>query len=358
MIKQTALALLLACGGSAFANQLNVYNWPEYIAQGTVPGFEKATGIKVKYDTFDGDDVLQAKLLTGRTGYDIVVPTSNFMAKQIEAGLYRKLDKSKLPNLKHLDPQLMQLVAGADPGNQYGVPWAWGTDGIGYNVNKVQAALGKDAPTNSWALLFDPKYVAKLKGCGVNMVDQAANVFAAALVYQGKDPNSSNPADYQAAYQLLKTIRPYVTQFNSTGYIGELAGGDICVSLAWSGDVGNARRRAQEAKRPYQIQFSNPKEGGLIWFNMMVVPKDAPHPEAALQWINYSQEPKVSAQFTNERFYPTANAAARPLVTAATQHSGVFPSAETFKRLTLMKPLPAQILRLQNRLWTQFKSGR
>lgn len=358
--KLSVLVAMLGCSGAALAEsaQLNVYNWSEYIAKDTIPSFEKTTGIRVKYDVYDGDDTLQAKLLTGNTGYDIVVPTSNYMARQIDAGIFRKLDKSKIPNLKNLDPNLMKLAAVADPGNQYGVPWAWGTDGIGYNVNKVEAVLGKGAPTDSWALLFEPKYVSKLKSCGVSMLDQAADVFASTLVYMGRDPNSTNAADYEAAFKQLKTIRPYVTQFSSTGYIGDMAGGDICVALGWSGDMGNAKRRAAEAKKPYEIRFSNPKEGGLVWFSMMVVPKDAPHPDAAMQWINHSQDPKVNAQFTNEVFYPTANAAAKPYVVASAGNSGVFPSHEVFKRLTLMKPLPAAILRLENRLWTQFKSNR
>lgn len=221
-------ALALCVGASAAAakdTQLNVYNWSDYIAKDTIPNFEKQTGVKVRYDNYDSDDTLQAKLLTGSSGYDIVVPTSNYAGKQISAGIFAPLDKSKLPNLKYLDPQLMALVAGADPGNKFTVPWAYGTTGLGYNVNKAQQLLGK-APLDSWDILFKPENISKLKTCGVSVLDAPDQMFAATLHYIGKDPMSTNPADYQAAMQVLKKIRPYITQFNSSGYINDLVGGD------------------------------------------------------------------------------------------------------------------------------------
>ncbi|GLU32711.1 polyamine ABC transporter substrate-binding protein [Trinickia caryophylli] len=356
----TAAACLSALPVSVRAAdaELNVYNWSDYIAKDTIANFEKQYGIHVKYDNYDSDDTLQAKLLAGSSGYDIVVPTSNYMAKQIQAGIYQKLDKAKMPNLANLDPALMKQIADADPGNQYGVPWAYGTDGIGYNVQAVKKALGDNAPVDSWALVFDPANISKLKHCGVSILDQAADVFPAALQYMGKDPNSTNPADYQAAYEMLKKIRPYVTQFNSSGYINDLANNDVCVVLGWSGDVGIARRRTTEAKRSYEIRFSNVKEGGLIWFDVMVIPKDAPHPEAAMKWINYIQDAKVNAAITNEVFYPTANKAARQFVTpAVAQDQTVYPSEDVIKKMTLMKPMPTEILRLENRLWAQLKTG-
>ncbi|WP_408585124.1 polyamine ABC transporter substrate-binding protein [Paraburkholderia bannensis] len=342
----------------AAETQLNVYNWSDYIGKDTIPDFEKQTGIKVKYDNYDGDDTLQAKLLAGSSGYDIVVPTSNYMARQIPAGIYQKLDKSKLPNLANLDPGLMKIISQADPGNQYGAPYAYGTDGMGYNVQAVQKALGTTAPVDSWALVFDPENMSKLKSCGVSFLDQAVDVFAATLQYLHKDPNSSNPADYQAAYETLKKVRPYITQFNSSGYINDLANNDICVAFGWSGDVGIAHRRAQDAKRSYEIKFSNAKEGGLIWFDIMGIPKDAPHPEAALAWINYIEDPKVNAGITNEVFYPTPNKAARPFVTASVANdAGVYPPPDVLAKMTMMKALPADILRLENRLWAQLKTG-
>jgi putrescine transport system substrate-binding protein len=328
--------------------ELNVYNWSDYIGKDTIPGFEKQTGIHVKYDNYDSDDTLQAKLLAGSSGYDIVV----------QAGVYQKLDKSKLPNLVNLDPVLMKITSDADPGNQYGVPYAYFTDGPGYNVQAVQKALGPNAPVASWALLFDPQNLSKLKGCGVSFLDDPVNVFAAVLQYLNKDPNSTSPADYQAAFEVLKKVRPYITQFNSSGYINDLANNDICVAFGWSGDVGIARRRAQEAKRSFDINFNNPKEGGLVGIDMMVIPKDAPHPEAALAWINYIEDPKVNAGITNEVFYPTANRAARAyVIPAVAQDPGVFPPEDVLRKMTLMKPLPTEILRLENRLWSQLKTG-
>ncbi|MGB8415422.1 putrescine transport system substrate-binding protein [Burkholderia sp. GAS332] len=354
----TSLAALSVTPAQAADTELNVYNWSDYIAKDTIPNFEKQDGIKVKYDNYDSDDTLQAKLLAGSSGYDIVVPTSNYMAKQIQAGVYQKLDKSKLPNLANLDPTLMKIISEADPGNQYGAPYAYGTDGIGYNVQAVQKALGADAPVDSWALVLDPQYLSKLKSCGVSFLDQPVDVFAATLQYLHKDPNSTSPADYQAAFDVLKKVRPYITQFNSSGYINDLANNDICVTLGWSGDVGIAHRRAEEAKRSYDIKFNNMKEGGLVWFDMMVIPKDAPHPEAALAWINYIEDPKVNAAITNEVFYPTANVPARQFVTPAVLHDqGVYPAVDVLKKMTLMKPLPTDILRLENRLWAQLKTG-
>jgi len=352
--------MLVLCARGGWAdNVLNVYNWSDYIAKTTIPGFEKQTGVSVKYDVYDSDDTLQAKMLTGSSGYDIVVPTSNYMAKQIQAGIYLKLDKSKIPNLKNLDPDLMRQVAIADPGNAHGVPWAWGTDGLGYNVTRVQAILGKDAPLNSWDILFDPKYVSKLKGCGVSVLDQANDVFAIALHYLGKDPNSNNPADQQAAFQLLKKIRPYITQFNSSGYINDLANGDICFALGWSGDVSIARRRAHEAGKTYQIQYYIPKSGAPLWFDTMVIPADAAHAESALQWMNYIEDPRVNAAITNEVFYPTANKAARQFVDPAIRNDPtVYPPPEVIKTLFLLRPISPETLRLQNRLWTQLKTGR
>lgn len=357
-----ALSLALLCSSTAAfaADQvLNVYNWSDYIADQTIPRFEKETSIKVKYDVYDSDDTLQAKMLTGKAGYDIVVPTSNYMAKQIEAGIYQKLDKSKMPNLVNLNKTLMDMVAGADPGNKYGVPWAFGTTGLGYNLTKVKAALGSDAPLDSWDVLFDPKYVSKLKSCGVSVLDQPSDVFAATLHYLHKDPNSKNPADYHAAFDQLKKIRPYITQFNSSGYINDMANGDVCFALGWSGDVNIAKHRAAEAGKSFKVAYVIPKSGAPIWFDMMTIPKDASHVEAATKWINYIQDPKVNAEITNKVYYPTANQAARKFVKPEIANDPtIYPPESLMKSLFLLKPLPAEILRLENRLWTQLKTGR
>lgn len=350
---------LAAVAKDAKDTQLNVYNWSDYIAKDTIPGFQKQTGIHVRYDVYDSDDTLQAKLLTGHTGYDIVVPTTNYAGKQIAAGIYQPLDKTKLPNLKYLDPALMKLVAGADPGNQYAVPWAYGTTGLGYNLTKARQIFGKDVPLDNWDIFFKPENLSKLKSCGVSVLDAPDQVFAAALHYMGRDPNSTNPADYQAALQMLQKIRPYITQFNASGYINDLVGGDICFAYGWSGDVTIAKHRAIEAKKPYQIQYMIPKGGAPIWFDVMVIPKDAPHKDAALAWINYIETPQVHAAITNAVYYPSANLAARQYVNpAVAADPAVYPPPDVLKTLFLLKPLPPAINRLETRLWTEFKSGR
>jgi putrescine transport system substrate-binding protein len=359
--RAAALLVAFTAAGTAAAKdtQLNVYNWSDYIAKDTIPNFEKQTSIKVKYDNYDSDDTLQAKLLTGHSGYDIVVPTTNYAGKQIAAGIFEPLDKSKIPNLKYLDPSLMALVAGADPGNKYAVPWAYGTTGLGYNVQKAQAALGPNVPLDSWDVLFKPENLSKLKSCGVSVLDAPDQVFAAALHYLGKDPNSTNPADYRTALEMLKKVRPYITQFNSSGYINDLAGGDICFAYGFSGDVIIAKKRAQEAKKSFAINYLIPKGGAPIWFDVMVIPKDAAHKDAALQWINYIETPQVHAAITNEVFYPSANAEARKYVAKdVADDPGVYPPDDVVKTLFLLKPLPADINRLETRLWTEFKTGR
>ncbi|RDU95192.1 polyamine ABC transporter substrate-binding protein [Trinickia dinghuensis] len=357
------LAALVLCAtpwvASAKDTALNVYNWSDYIAKDTIPNFEKQSGIKVRYDNYDSDDTLQAKLLTGNSGYDIVVPTSNYAGKQIAAGIFSPLDKAKMPNLKYLDPQLMGLVAGADPGNKYAVPWAYGTTGLGYNVTKVQQILGKNVPLDNWDILFKPENISKLKACGVSVLDAPDQFFAAALHYMGKDPMSTNPADYQAALAMMKKIRPYITEFNSSGYINDLAGGDICFAYGWSGDVVIAKHRAIEAKKPYKIEYYIPKGGAPIWFDVMAIPKDASHKDAALQWINYIETPQVNAAITDAVYYPTANAEARKYVDPKIANDpAIYPSPDVLKTLFLLKPLPPEIQRLQTRLWTEFKTGR
>lgn len=338
--------------------RLNVYNWSDYIARDTIGNFERMTGVGVRYDTYDSNDTLQAKLLTGNSGYDIVVPTSNYGGKQIAAGIFTPLDKSKLPNLKHFDPQLMALVASADPGNRYAVPWAYGTTGLAYNVDKAQRILGK-APLDNWDNLFKPEIVSKLKACGVSVLDAPDQMFAATLHYIGKDPMSANLDDYREALKLLKRIRPYITQFNSSGYINDLVSGDICFAFGWSGDVVIAKHRAREATKPYKIEYYIPKGGAGIWFDLMAIPKDAKNTYAAHQWINYIEEPKVNAGITNAVFYPSANTEARKYVKPEVANDpAVYPPPEVMKTLFLLKPLSPEIQRLQTRLWTEFKSGR
>lgn len=338
---------------------LNLYNWSDFIAKGTVPRFEKESGIRVKYDVFDGDETLQAKMLTGRAGYDVVVPSASFVGKQLEAGVYQPLDKARIPNLANLDPRLMKYLAEVDRGNRYTVPWAWGTTGLGYNMTQAQKRLGNDVALDRWDILFKPEYLSKLKDCGVSLLDSPQDVFGSALIYLGKDPNSHNPADYQQAFELLRKVRPYITQFNSNGYINDLANGDICFALSWSGDVTMASRRAQEAHRSYKLKYYIPTGGSILSFQVMAIPKDAPHPEAAMRWINYILRPEVQAEISNEVFYPNANLPGKALVRADIRNdTSVFPPESVLSTLIMEKTIPADIQRLQNRLWTQLKTGR
>ena len=360
---RTALALLAGCAFATAAlagdNALNVYNWDDFIAKDTVPNFEKETGIHVRYDVFDSDDTLQAKLLTGSSGYDIVVPSSSYLGEQAAAGIYMKLDKSQLPNLANLDPQLLKLTEAADPGHRYGVPWAWGTTGLAYNVDQVRKVLGPSVALDNWDILFKPEYLTRLKSCGVSLLDSPTDMFSIALHYLGKDPNSHNPADYQAAYELLKSIRPYVTQFALYSWINDLAGGDICFGVSWSGDVKMAASRVHEAHKDFQLAYFIPKGGAPVSFQMMAIPKDAPHPEAALKWINYIERPEVHAAITNAVFYPNADSAASKYVKPELLDDPmVYPKPEVLATLFMQQPLPAAIKRLETRLWSQLKDGR
>ncbi|MCC2596403.1 polyamine ABC transporter substrate-binding protein [Pusillimonas sp. MFBS29] len=338
---------------------VNVYNWAEYTAPDTISGFESTTGIKARYDVYDSNDVLQAKLLTGKSGYDIVVPSTHYAARQIKGGLFQKLDKSRIPNWKYLDQDIMDIVAQVDPGNEYLVPWGYGTNGLGYNVTKVREILGEDAPLNSWDMLFKPENAEKLKACGISLLDEASAVFPAVLHYMGKDPNSSEPEDYKQALALLKSIRPYIRQFSSSGYIDELAAGDLCMVYGYSGDVMIAAHRAREAGKPYKIDYYIPDGGAPVWFDTMAIPKGAANVDEALAFINYIETPQVHAAITNTMFYPNANKEARQYVIKdVADNPMIYPSPEVSKTLFVIMPQPLPILRLQTSLWAELKSGR
>ncbi|MGB6105732.1 MAG: polyamine ABC transporter substrate-binding protein [Pusillimonas sp.] len=360
--KQWFLGVALAAAMTSVWGQgkvVNVYNWAEYTAPDTISGFEQATGIKARYDVYDSNDTLQAKLLTGKSGYDVVVPSTHYAARQIEGGLFQKLDKSKIPNWKYLDQDIMDIVASVDPGNQYLVPWGYGTNGLGYNATKVREILGDDAPLNSWDMLFKPEHAEKLKACGISLLDEAAQVFPAALHYLGKDPNSSNPEDYKQALALLKTIRPHIRQFSSSGYIDELASGDLCMVYGYSGDVMIAAHRAREAGKSYQIDYFIPDGGAPVWFDTMAIPKGAANVDEALAFINYIETPQVHAAITNTMFYPNANKEARQyVVKEVAENPMIYPPAEVSKTLYVIKPQPLPILRLQTSMWAELKSGR
>ncbi|MGX5660096.1 polyamine ABC transporter substrate-binding protein [Castellaniella ginsengisoli] len=354
-----AAALIAAVPANAQDRVVNVYNWAEYTAPDTLSGFEKTTGIKIRYDVYDTNDTLQAKLLTGKSGYDVVVPSTHYAARQIQGGLFQKLDRSKIPNWQYLDPDLMALVATVDPGNQYLVPWGYGTNGLGYNVTKVRELMGQDAPLNSWDMLFKPENAAKLQSCGISILDEAAQVFPAVLHYLGKDPNSSDPKDYEAALALLKTIRPYVRQFSSSGYIDELASGGLCMVYGFSGDVMIASSRAKEAKKAYAIDYYIPDGGAPVWFDTMAIPKSAEHVDEAHAFINYIETPQVHAAITNTMYYPNANKEARKyVVEEVASNPMIYPPAEVSRTLFVIKPQPLNILRLQTQMWAQLKTGR
>ena len=360
--------VLTACGGgqpepgtAAIAPEekaLNIYNWSDYIAEDTLANFQKSTGIQVRYDVFDSNELLETKLLTGGSGYDVVVPSGNFLERQIKAGAFRKLDKSKLPNWKNLDPEVMQQLALHDPGNQYAVPWLWATTGLGYNVAKVRAALGDDVPLNSWALVFDPKLAAKLQGCGITLLDSPPEVFGSALIYLGLDPNSEKPEDLKAATDLLLSVRPYIKYFHSSQYINDLANGEVCVSVGWSGDVLQARDRAAEAQNGADIAYLVPKEGALIGFDVLVIPADAKYPGNAHVWINHAMDPSVIAAVSNYVNYANGVAASRPLLDAAVRNDpGIYPDAATRAQLHAHLAESQEYSRAASRAWTRVRTG-
>ena len=341
---------------------LNVYNWSDYIAEDTIRNFEKETGIKVNYDNYDANEVLQAKLMAGSTGYDIVVPSSHFAKQQIEAGLLQKLDRSKLTNWGNLDPALLKQLANVDPGNQYLVDWLWGYVTVGINVPKVKAALGElPMPENAWSLIFDPKYASKLKRCGVNFLDSASEVLPVAMLYVGKPPYSGNAADYDAAAQMLKSARPFVTRFSSSGYINDLAGGALCAVMGYSGDINIARARALEAnpKAPPAIEALIPKGGATLFFDTMAIPKDAKNVANAHLFINYILRPEVAASLTNKVFYANPNAASLEFVKKdVAENRTIFLAAPEKARMTPPDAVPQAIRRVQTRIFTNFKAGK
>ena len=362
-----AVTAALAAGASSVhaadePKLLNIYNWSDYIADDTVRNFEKETGIKVNYDNYDANEILHAKLVAGKTGYDIVVPGSHFAKTQIAGGLLQKLDRSRLTNWGNLDKGLLEQLAAVDPGNQYLVDWLWGYVTVGINTAKVKAALGDmPMPDNAWSLLFDPKYAARLKGCGVNFLDSASEVLPVAMLYVGKPAYSANAADYEAAAQMLKAVRPFVTRFSSSGYINDLAGGRLCAVMGYSGDINIARARALEAdpKAPAAIEALVPKGGTTMFFDTMAIPKDAPHPNNAHLFINYMLRPEVAAGLTNKVFYANANAASLKFVKKdVAENKTIFLSDADKKRLTPPDAVPQDAKRVQTRIFTNFKAGR
>lgn len=355
----TGMGIGMGMGVALAQNQVvNIYNWSDYIAEDTIAKFEQQTGIKVVYDVFDSNEVLEAKLLTGSSGYDVVVPTSDFLQRQIVADVYQPLDKSLLPNLTNMDATLMANAASYDPDNAHATIYMWGTTGIGYNVGAVAERLGEDYEVDSWSMIFDPETIAKFADCGVSVLDAPSEMFPAAMNYLGLDPRSTNRADLEAGAALLEIIRPYIRYFHSSQYINDLANGDTCISVGWSGDVFQAVARADEAGNGVEVAYVIPKEGALQWFDMMAIPIDAPHPEAAHKFINFIMDAQITADITNYVWYANANTASMPLVDEEiTSDTGIFPTDEAKERLWGAKTYDARTDRILTRLWTRVKSG-
>ena len=338
---------------------LNIYNWSDYLAEDTIPNFEKETGIKVRYDIFDSNEILHAKMVAKKTGYDIVVPSSNWGKMQIDGGLLQKLDKSKLPNWKNLDPTVLAQMAKLDPGNEYLVDWLWSYTTVGINVDKVKAALGSmPMPENTWDLVFNPKYTSKLKSCGISMLDAPSEVWPIALRYVGKPEFSSNTADYQLAYDMLKKVRPDIKRFNSGGQIEDLASGNICVALGWAGDFNLARKRSIENKSAQNIEALITKMGGYMFMDTMAIPADAKHVDNAHKFINYILRPEVHAGLTNAVTYANPNKAATEFVDPEIKNNKtIFLSDADVANLIPPGNVDNNTRRTQTRLFTRFKTG-
>jgi putrescine transport system substrate-binding protein len=356
------MALIAAVAAAAAQvkpeRSVNFYNWSDYIDPTVLEDFTKETGIKVKYDTFDSNDILETKLLAGRTGYDLVVPTAYFLERQIKAGVFQKLDKTKLPNLPNAWDEIARRLAAYDPGNQYAVNYMWGTTGIGFNVRKAREILG-DAKLDSWDIVFKPELIAKFKDCGVHMLDASDDVFAAALGFLKLNPNTKEPAELDKAADLLMSVRPYVRKFHSSEYLNALASGEICLVLGYSGDIKQAQKRAAEAKNGVEIGYAIPKEGAQLWFDNLVIPKDARNVAEAHALINFLLKPEVAAKNSNLVSYANGNGASRPLIDKAIlDDKTIYPDEPTMKSLYTITAHDQKTQRLLNRLWTRIKTGK
>ena len=351
-------AAFLASPAIAQNQTVNVYNWSDYIAEDTLERFTAETGIAVNYDVFDSNEIVEAKLLAGSSGYDVVIPSGFFLERQIPIGLFQPLDKSRLPNLENLDPDVMAIVETHDPGHQYAVTYMWGTTGLGYNVAAVTERLGEDGPLNSWDMLFDPETAAKLADCGIAVLDASVEMAAIALNYLGLDPNSEDPEDLAAAEALYASVRPYIRYFHSSQYISDLANGEICLAVGYSGDVFIAADRAAEAGRGIEITYVIPDEGASLWFDMMAIPADAPNPDGAHAFINFILQPEIAAGISNYVWYANPNAAADPFVDPdILADPAIYPTDEVMANLFAPKARSAAYDRLLTRAWTRIKTG-
>jgi putrescine transport system substrate-binding protein len=354
-----ALGLLMPIATQARQNRVNFYNWSDYIDPEVLKDFTRETGIEVTYDTFDANEVLETKLLAGKSGYDLVVPTGYFLERQIKAGVFQTLDKAKLPNLAHVWPDIANRLATYDPGNQYAVNYMWGTTGIGYNVRKARDILKPGETIDSWKIVFDPDSLARFKGCGIHMLDSADDIFPAALNYLGLNPDSKDPADLQKAADLVAKVRPFVRKFHSSEYLNALAGGEICLVVGWSGDIKQAQKRAAEAKSGVEISYAIPKEGAQMFFDNLAIPKDARNSAGAHALIDYLQRPEVAARNSNFIAYANGNLASQKFIDKAIlEDRAVYPDAATMQGLYTIRAQDQKTLRVANRLWTRVKTGK
>jgi len=358
----TASALAVSTQAQAQAAEpkvLNIYNWSDYIAEDTLKNFEKETGIKVRYDNYDTNEILQAKLVAGKSGYDIVVPSAHFAKMQIQGGLFQKLDRSLLTNWGNLDPALLGKLAQIDPGNEHLVTWLWGYVTVGINTGKVKAALGATPlPSNPWDLIFKPEYASKLKGCGINLLDSASEVMPVAMIYAGKPPYSKEAKDYEAAREVLMKARPFVTRFSSSGYINDMAAGQLCVVMGYSGDINIARQRAIDNKAGQDLQALIPPTGATLFLDTMAIPKDAKNVKNAHLFINYILRPEVHASLSNKVFYANPNAASKKFVVkSVAENPSIFLKPEDLAKITVPDAVPQDIRRVQTRIFTSFKAN-
>ena len=361
-----AVAAALAAAPSAAQQKgqkgqriLNVYNWSDYVDPAVLEEFTKSTGIKIRYDTFDTNDMLEAKLLAGRSGYDVVAPTGYFLQRQIKAKIFQPLDKSKLPNLVHLWPEVSKRLAQYDPGNVFAVNYMWGTTGIGYNVAKAREVLGPDAKIDSWDIAFKPENLARFKDCGIHMLDSADDILPAALRYLGLDPNTTREAELQKAADLVMSIRPLVRKFHASEYLNALATGEICFAVGFSGDVKQAQKRAAEAKNGIQIAYAIPSEGAQLWFDNLAIPRDAKNIAEAHEFINFLQTPEVAGRNSNFISYANGNLASQKFIDREIlEDRTIYPDAAMMSRLYTVNAHDAATVRLLNRLWTRIKTGR
>jgi putrescine transport system substrate-binding protein len=338
--------------------EVRVFNWSDYIDPVILEEFTKETGIKVVYDVFDSNEVLETKLLAGKTGYDLVVPTGSFLSRQIEAGVFQKLNKSKIPNISQLWPEVTSRVAVYDPGNEHAINWMWGTTGVGYDEKKIKDRMA-DAPVDSLDIIFKPEIAAKFKDCGIYMLDSAEDIMPVALNYLGLDPNSKNPDDLKKAEELLLKIRPFVKKFHSSEYINALANGDICMALGWSGDILQAKSRAEEAKNGVVINYNIPKEGTQMWFDMMAIPADAKNVEEAHILLDYLNRPEVMAKASNFISYANGNLGSQKFINEdILKNPAVFPDEATLKKLYVKTAWDAKTQRTVTRSWTKILTGK